>query len=88
MSLAERFASALREQRILRHCRAAIAAQRSGDGTAARVAWQQMSQEIEARTPEQVACCRLALRASKSTRWPRSTERRRATAAPAPRAPA
>jgi hypothetical protein len=55
MSLAERFASALREQRILRHCRAAIAAQRAGDGVAARVEWQQMSQEIEARTPEQVA---------------------------------
>lgn len=55
MSLAERVESALREHRILRHCREAVACQRAGDGAGARIAWARMSLEIGKRTPEQVA---------------------------------
>lgn len=55
MSITERIESALRERRILRHCREAIARTKAKDGVGARVAFKRMSLEIEARTPEQVA---------------------------------
>ena len=54
MSMIERIESALRERRILTLGRAAIACQRKGDRLGARVYYQRMAREIEARTPQQV----------------------------------
>lgn len=53
MNLIERIASAMRERRILRHCREGIALQRAGDPVGARVAFRRMQLEKDARTDAQ-----------------------------------
>lgn len=55
MSIIERIESAMRERRIMAHAREAIACSKAKDGIGARIAFARMSNEIKARTPEQVA---------------------------------
>lgn len=62
MSILERIESAMRELRIIRHGREAIRLANAKDSIGSRIAFARMSNEINARTNEQIARMKRARR--------------------------